>query len=365
VIFLLLIIFSNTSSGANIDNPVSLESFNNIWIINCKDTGERSIDAHINIVDASPKLLHGYNFVVSDHFTDRSYKCYRMSSLRRVIISGSIYQPQLTYVKNHLTVNDIYALYDYISSDLSIDVQFYDTSYDPQVISKHVIYIKNKKKYAIESTHNVDFHKFESYVRILMMLEPKSSNTFHRNVLSEEVGKASYYPNGSTYIFSGDKVTILGRKIGSEIDKTIGNFVERKLKFTATSDNTKDNLIKLVDSLGKSFNSFNGFIEGDFYNSNLDVKWLQSWINGNGYLTQENKKKILLSNKKRLYTWLSRYIKKHHYAFKKGEIYYFSKDLGHYLLMDYYKGNGSPIYTGHREDPCIKFKKDFSAPCTY
>jgi len=207
--------------------------------------------------------------------------------------------------------------------------------------------------------------QFESYVRILMMLKPSSSNTFHRNNISGEVGKASYYPNDSMYIFSDKILTIIPPKRGLVVHTVKGNFIEQKLKFTATSDNTKDNLIKLVDRLGENFNAFNGFIEGDFYNSNLDVKWLKSWIHGKGYLIQENKKKIFLSNEKRLYIWLSRYIKKHRYAFKKDEIYYFSKDLGHYLLMDYYKSNGSPIYTGHREDPCIKFKKDFHAPCTY
>ena len=307
-------VLSDASTKKPLDNPVSLESFNKIWVNKCKDIGERSIDANINVTGQPQKLLHGHAFIVSDHFIDRSYKCYRTAFLHRVIISGSITKPQLTFVTGSIFDQGMYALYDYISSDLSIDVELYETTYGSEK-SYHIVYTKNKKKYAIEATPESVYSKLPStsgyHIRILMVLEPIASNTFQRNVISDEaVGKLSNYPNGCKYIFSGDKVVIHYPMVGSKVGINIGNFVERKLKFTAISDSTKDNLIKLVDNLGKSFNSFNGSIEGDFYGPDLDVKWLKSWINGKGHLTQENKKKIILSNKKRLYIWLTRYIKK-------------------------------------------------------
>jgi len=141
------------------------------------------------------------------------------------------------------------------------------------------------------------------------------------------------------------------------------NNLSAQLVFIPRSKHQDKNIHELADTLSKSFNEFLGMPATEY--SYLGNKWLMNWINQSGYLTTEQGKKIKISNRKRLYTWLTRYLSKNHIKLIKGKTYYFSRSLSHYMIMDNYKINGRPILKTKPLNPCLFYKKYNKDICNY
>ena len=355
-LFIVLLWSSHIVSAGTInpllENPIDQKEFNRMWDVKCKDTGERILDPYYNIKSPPPKLINGTVFSVSDHFYDGKYVCYRLNEMERLIIDNNGNIPLVTYSKNIPTTHGvIYALYDYISTSTSNQSDFYYSNFGSDGAGLYIIYKGiNNQLLAIESNWEYGYSTFQ--------LHPISTNKYIRKNTS---GAGIYVDNNSIYVISNTKILITMSGDKSHILE--GEKRAEKIKFIPQFTNQNKNIHQLVNLLGSSFDVFNGsFGQPPSMKRN---KWIKDWINKKGYLTLDNGIKKYTTNKERLRVWLTRYLTKHHINLIKGKKYYFSKDLGHYLIMDYYKTNGNPINTKQGEKPCIKYLIDFPELCSY
>jgi len=297
-------------------------------------------------------------------------KCYRRYNLTRIIVKkGKDYplifasEPRSLY---NFNISSIYA--DFLSS--ALDKELYVTQYTSNVIpardNRDIYYTFFRSK---QRLLGFEYDGTTRSLGILNFLD------LGKNILSKITIDVTgeyprsfhpYFPDGTLYNFTEKGLMI--KRVNEKEFYFSGqhryqtyrfspkNGFKRQIKFIPPSVDNKKNINDLSKVLGKNWNYFLGVHASDNKYHSQKKRWLLGWINKKGYLTQENGTKIFLPNRERLKIWLTRYLKKRHVTLKKGKTYYFSRDLSHYLIMDFYKENGQPIFSQHPENPCKRYE---------
>ena len=374
-------------------NILDKKAFNQLWDKECRDTGERPLEPYlVSPASLTPKysseskrralftdfFSHGQVVIVSDNFYRRGIKCYRRYNLKRIIVKkGKNYpllfasRPRSLY--NH-NISSIYA--DFLSSylDRELYVTQYWSSLEESRDDREIYYT------FFHSNKNLLGFEYDGTTRSLSIL---NFLDLGKNILSKitidftgEYPRSfrSYFPDGTLYKFTekglmikraNEKQFYFSGKSYKAHQFSPKNGFKRQIKFIPSSLSNKKNINDLSEILGKNWNYFLGLHASDNKYHVQNKKWLLNWINEKGYLTQENGKKVFLPNRKRLKIWLTRYLKKRHVTLKKGTTYYFSRDLSHYLIMDFYKENGQPIFSQHPENPCKRYEHLDPSVCKF
>ena len=351
-------------------------AFNQLWNKECRDTGERPLEPYL-VPPASFApypwesksnalltnfLSYGQVVIVSDNFYNTGIKCYRRYNLTRIIVKKGKNYPVLISsnffsVYNH-NIHSIYA--DFLSS--SLDKELYVTRYWSRVNRPK----EERELYYTFFKRGSDLLGFEYYsnnITIFHLIKDKEDTYIRKNIQVTSSADISFFPENTRYKFTQKglltklpaekKFYFSAGSAPSEFSPVMG--LKRQIKFIPSVHSQQENISKIVELLSTKWNYFLDLPANDDKDWISRKKWLLGWINGKGYLTKENGKKVFLPNRERLNIWLIRYLKKRHVILKKGKTYYFSRDLSHYMIMDFYKENGQPIFSQHPENPCKRY----------
>ena len=334
------------------------KQFDQLWKERCLDTGERVLEMYLPTSSRSwgayENYLNFHSAIVSDHYVDKGYQCYRNGGLSRSIIEWKDGLPFVLSVSPYIEMDDVF---DFVSASPTIDAKSYVdyamSTADPPIPAQTIMLLLYQNHGIWRGIHDARGTK-------PFILDKKDTNTFVRRDISPFEGIYDYpNTNGFGYDFSGKYLRIYSvRK--DQILKTSDNTwsvsiyngelrptaLDKKFLITipAKLKKSSQRLKFITTELGKNIQSLHG-------------RENKNWINDQGYLTLENGKKQKTSNHRRLEVWLKRYLTRQKVKLELGKTYYFNTDLGGYLLMDYYKENGEPIYAKPTESICKRFEE--------
>ena len=384
---MILLIFLTASVKAEeskfpIDH-IPLEVFNKIWSEECTDSNESAIERYLN--NRHLKLITPVPFftmdaaIVSEQSLSKKHQCYRYNDLSRVVFKWHNGFPiMLSHKPSTSSFVSKFALFNFVSSSPRNDARIYNTwVYDPN--DSHVngekmdllLFQDNKQWNGIEITN-------DNYINGYFTLEYRNPYWIRKNIGSVAEGVFDYpNTNGLLYQIKDNELNILSLQHSQT--KEIVKYSASKNGIITYELNQRKLVVKLplhelkkqpitfiANKIGKNLQSLHGDYfdrEWNAEHTHLQNQYWRSWINDSGYLTLENGKKQKLPNRQRLEVWLKRYLARQQVKLEAGKTYYFSKDLGNYLLMDYYKENGEPIYPRTKVDICKRFEVQIPDAC--
>ena len=372
-------------------------SFNKLWDQSCRDIGERPLLPYLLPPAETKKqgippvtfLKTGVLFLVSDNFYKLGLKCYRDQSLKRVIIQKGSYFPTIIappIISKLPPDRSIYSLAvdayrDFLISDIQHKV--YATMYltrmkytptDEQVPFIFLFFLNNGVMNVLKHDFNADISIYElSMIKkdtyIGKLISPRSDM---EDIFFPDNLQFKFTPKGLMTKMQGEKKFYFSDYINNKpFAISPPNDLGAQILFIPISNNQEKNIAVLVQVLSKNFNRFldlyatNKLSDPDASSLRARKKWLLNWINQSGYLTTESGKKVKMKNIKRLEIWIRRYLSKHHIKLIKGKKYYFSRSLSHYMVMDYYKASGKPIFKDKPANPCLRYKHLDPNICDY
>lgn len=371
-------------------------SFNKLWDQSCRDIGERPLLPYL-LPPAETKNKEnppitatktGGFFIVNDSFYELGLKCYRNYRLQRIIIQKGSYFPIITAPPDiakrptHSSIPRlaVKAYKDFLSSDIHHKI------YATKVLTR----MRNIPEEEIPVTFlffrskaTMDVLKYADDLNIFIYeLYKISNNTYESKLISPE-NKAGdirlpgnlqfkFTPKGLMTKTKDEKKFYFSDYINNKpFAISPPNDLGAQILFIPVSNNQEKNIADLVQVLSKNFNRFldlyatNKLSDPDASSLRARKKWLLNWINQSGYLTTESGKKVKMKNIKRLEIWIRRYLSKHHIKLIKGKKYYFSRSLSHYMVMDFYKASGEPIFKDKPANPCLRYKHLDPHICDY
>ena len=349
-IFLFFCLFSANveaiEKASSFTNGMPEKQFNQLWQERCLDAGERVLEMYLPALLSSSSKRKNLPFLfvtVSDNYHQKKTKCYRDSHLSPYIIQErgglpSIYFPE----KNNIWPQDIFILLDdYWSTSPLNEVITYSFFPESEISFDSSFVIARNDKSQVNG-----FEVNDNLNMTLFHLNKQSSNVFVRkNDFSYNDLPYKHFSTGSVYQYDAHNRELLS------IDKWAKKFRVDSQKISVMIPSSGNPLTTIASQVANQLQSLNG------------LSLPKNWINGSGYLTLENGKKQKLPNRQRLEVWLKRYLARQQVKLETGKTYYFSKDLGSYLLMDYYKENGEPIYPQTKADICKRFEVQIPDAC--
>ena len=373
-------------------------SFNKLWDQSCRDIGERPLLPYL-LPPAETKNKEnppitatktGGFFIVNDSFYELGLKCYRNYRLQRIIIQKSHYfpiiiaPPKISELPSDPSIYELAtdAYRDFLATDnhrkvyaTNVLTRMRYTPVEEQALVSFIFFINNR---GIMKAFKYDYNTGI----FLYKLSKISESTYSSKLISTGNHSDDLYLQGNLQF----KFTPKGLMTKTKDEKKFyfSDYINNKpfaisppndlgaqILFIPTSNNQEKNIADLVQVLSKNFNRFldlyatNKLSDPDASSLRARKKWLLNWINQSGYLTTESGKKVKMKNIKRLEIWIRRYLSKHHIKLIKGKKYYFSRSLSHYMVMDFYKASGEPIFKDKPANPCLRYKHLDPHICDY
>ena len=374
---ILLLLFTLNASADSLvvinDSPFTkylpIDQFNKLWKERCTDINERPLEVYLqNHAVKAAKLPP--SIVVSAQKSNWIRQCYRGQFLDGYILEWKDGFPLVTSSKSNSNVPDkgslnFSQLFDFISASARHQVKSYKVFLDTGSSSE------KKSLYVLLYQYNGHWHGIEGYqlgrdevvfgiynISSFFMLEKHGSDLRRKNVYPS-YGAVSDF----RYEIDDDSISVnvssLPKTDSKRLIPTAFNIRPEKTTISITmpakfTDSTSGSVF-LSKIVGEHINLLHG--------APLQKRVPSSWLAGIGYLTLENGKKRKMPNSQRLEIWLRRYLTHYRINLEAGRTYYFNTDLGGYLLMDYYKENGEPIYPQSDTDICKRFKVNTFPTC--